>query len=296
MSTSLPVSVVVPTIGRIALLRQCLESLAACEPRAAEILVVDQSKASEVGHTVAAFESAGGRLVPCADLGVSPGTNLGVHEAAHEVVCVTHDDCTVDPAWIGTAWKLIDGDADQILTGRVLPVGDPEGVPSTRDDPEPIDYTGLDDYGALWPNDMVLGRSAFLAFGEFDKRCEPAEDLDFCFRWLRAGNRLRYEPELVVWHHDWRSHDELVELYVRYWRGQGKFYGKHIRRGELVFLRLAARDLLYGARAMGARLLRGRPRWSDRRRGVVRGLLPGLVEGLVTFNHDVAGNQTQSRR
>jgi glycosyltransferase involved in cell wall biosynthesis len=40
---SVPLSVVLPTIGRAELLVACLASIAACEPGAAEIIVVDQS-------------------------------------------------------------------------------------------------------------------------------------------------------------------------------------------------------------------------------------------------------------
>jgi len=286
VSATLPVSVVVPTAGRAELVRQCLESLAKCDPHASEIVIVDQSRGQEIADIVSGFADIGARRVPCEERGVSPGTNLGISEASHEIVLVTHDDCTVDPKWPETAWRLMDGDLDQILTGRVLPVGDPATVPSTRDDPKPHDSSGTRDPGSLWPNDMVLGRSAFLAFDGFDVRCEPAEDLDFAFRWLDAGNRLRYEPELVVWHHDWRNHEELARLYVAYWRGHGKFYAKHLRRGERSFLRLIAQDLADGARAFWEGVRHRRPRWSDRRRGVVRGLLPGLVEGWRLFGRD----------
>jgi glycosyltransferase involved in cell wall biosynthesis len=41
MNAGLPVTVVVPTIGCPELLEACLASLAACEPRADEVLVAD---------------------------------------------------------------------------------------------------------------------------------------------------------------------------------------------------------------------------------------------------------------
>ena len=70
-------------------------------------------------------------------------------------------------------------------------------------------------------------------FDELFGPAEAAEDNEFCYRWLRSGGSLRYEPSLVVWHHDWRSPRELERLYVRYARGQGFFYAKHLRRGDL---------------------------------------------------------------
>ena len=43
--TILPLSVVIPTIGRCELLRRCLRSVLACTRAADEVIVVDQSGA-----------------------------------------------------------------------------------------------------------------------------------------------------------------------------------------------------------------------------------------------------------
>ena len=70
------------------------------------------------------------------------------------------------------------------------------------------DYTGSITSGVLFPANMVFSRDALSEFGGFDERAGlmlAAEDNDLCYRWLVDGRSLRYEPELVVWHHDWRS-------------------------------------------------------------------------------------------
>jgi GT2 family glycosyltransferase len=281
-NTALPVSVVVPTVGRPTQLQSCLESLRGCMPRASEILVVDQSGDPAVRDLVASFSSCGARLVPCSGRGVSKGRNLGLREAEHEVVLVTDDDCTVAADWIGTAWALSRDRIDDIVTGQVLPVGDPSAVPSWKDDPDPHDFTGEVHGGAMFPNNMVLRRSSVLAFGGFDERFGPgeaAEDNEFSYRWLRAGHSIRYEPALVVWHHDWRDPDELRRLYVAYARGQGFFYAKHLRRGDFVMLRWLARDLYWALRGTAAAVVRRREAWTDPRRGILRGLPGGFVHG-----------------
>jgi GT2 family glycosyltransferase len=280
----LPVSVVVPTSGRVERLRACLESLSRCVPRAEEVVVVDQSGDPRVAEAVERFRAAGARLVRSGGFGVSAGVNRGLASARRSTVLVTHDDCTVAPSWVETAHELAAEDSEAIVTGRVLPFGDSRAVPSVKDDPRPYDYTGEVRCGVLYPNNMVLDRAATLAFGAFDERFRAAaEDNDLCYRWLRSGRRLRYAPELVVWHHDWRTHDELEALYARYWRAQGHFYAKHLRRGDFNMLRFIALDLYAATRAAAAAVAHGRPRWSDPRRGVLRGLLPGLVEGWSLF-------------
>jgi GT2 family glycosyltransferase len=281
-----PVSVVIPTLGRAGRLEGALASLAACRPGAAEILVVDQSGDEAVAEVVANFASVGARLIPCEGIGVSRGRNIGIREAANEIVLVTDDDCTVEPNWVAVAWELMAPDPRKIVTGRVRPAGDPRGIPSTKDDPEPFDFTGGAHGGALFPNNMALGRSAVLAIGAFDElftSAEAAEDNEFCYRWLRAGHELRYEPDLVVWHHDWRTPEQLEQMYIAYARGQGFFYAKHLRMGDARMLRWIARDLYWAARGLASALVKRRPRWTDPRRGIPRGLPVGLWRGWKAY-------------
>ena len=280
-AATLPVTVVVPTLGRTSL-RGCVESLAACRPRAAEVLLVTQGNEDAASELAREFADADVRLVPCEGRGVARGRNLGLASAVHRLVLITDDDCTVAPDWIGTAAALAEAHPGAIVTGRVRPVGEPDLVPSFKDDPEPHDFTGEVHGGALFPNNMVCDREAVLAAGGFDERFGPdeaAEDNDFCYRWLKAGGRLRYEPSLVVYHHDWRSADELRRLYVRYARGQGFFYAKHLRRGDLTMLRWIGRDLYWAARGAAAARIKRRPDWVDPRRGIARGLPAGLARG-----------------
>ncbi len=294
-----PVSIVVPTIGRVEPLGACLASLAACTPRAAEIVVVDQSGDEAIQRLVDTYAAIGARCTTCPGRGVSKGRNVGIREAAHEIVLVTDDDCTVAEDWVARAWALMGRDGKGIVTGRVLPVGDPQAVPSAKEDEEPHDYTGEIHAGALFPNNMALPKTPVLELGGFDELFGPseaAEDNEFCYRWLRAGRSLRYEPSLVVWHHDWRSAAELERLYVAYARGQGFFYAKHFRRGDLRMLRWLGRDLYWGVRSLAAAAVKRRARWTDPRRGILRGLPSGLWRGWRTYWRDGASSARAARR
>ena len=127
---------------------------------------------------------------------------------------------------------------------------------------------------------MALRRSIVLEFGGFDGSIRPsAEDNDLSYRWLRAGRRIRYEPDFVVWHHDWRTRDQLARLYVGYGIGQGMVYGKHLRRGDVIILRHLAASLHSASRGVVARLVRGAPAQPDPRLGMLRGLPTGLLRG-----------------
>jgi GT2 family glycosyltransferase len=279
-----PLSVVISTIGRVSLLTRCLESIAACDPLPSEVVVVDQSGGKAVSELVGRFGGMGARVVTSNERNVALGRNDGLRSARHDLVLITDDDCRVAPSWVAAGWAHLVAMPEAIVTGRVLPGGRQRPVPSTKEDPEPCDYTGETHCYVLYTNNMGLSRSAALDFGGFDERFDfGAEDNDFCYRWLRAGRTLRYEPDLVVWHDDWRTPAELERVYIAYARAMGPFYAKHLRQGDLLLLRQLAGELLAGLRSLVSGPLKGRPRWKDPQRAVLPWLPIGLVEGLRRF-------------
>ena len=284
MAPFLPASVVVPTIGRTELLRRCLESLLACRPLPAEILVVDQSRGSAVTDLAGALdEGKRVRVLKSKGRGIAEGTNLGVRAALHEAVLVTHDDCTVATDWIGVAVELLAGHHGAIFTGRVLAPADAAYVPSTIDASEPVDYTGRITSGVLYPANMAFERDAMVEFGGFDERPGlrlAGEDNDLCFRWLCDGRPLRYEPSLLVWHHDWRSPDQLRRTHVTYARGQGAFYAKHLLERRREVLPLLRWDLGEGLKAQLRGFRRATPRWQDPYREMTVSLVLGIASEL----------------
>jgi GT2 family glycosyltransferase len=270
-----PLSVVIPTIGRRDLLRSTLESVIACEPSAGEVLVVDQGGGS-VRDVVDSFRDHGVRYLGSAPgrIGPSAALNDGLRAAAFDTVLVTHDDTRVDRKWVGVAHKLATSAPGCMFTGRVLPDGGATSVPSVKTDTIPRDYTGELRCDALYHASAVLPRTAVLEIGGFDERLRlAAEDNDLCYRWLRAGGCLRYEPDLLVWHADWRSPDLLAALYARYGQGQGQFYAKHLRRPDWAILRFLASDL----RGLGSAFRGGAAR------GFLRGVMRGMLDGWGKF-------------
>lgn len=280
MKDRVPVSVLIPTIGRPELLRACLRSIFACDEQPDEVIVVDQSQADTTERVVAEFAPFGALDIRSELIGPSQALNLGLAAVRHDSVLITNDDCTVDPAWISTGAALLAADVrPTIITGRVLPVGNPEAVPSTKIDIAPHDYTGERRCDVLYGNNMALPVRAVTEIGGFDELLITAEDNDLCYRWLNAGRRLEYRPELVVFHHDWRTKKQLDELYVRYAYGMGQLYGKYLRLGDFGILRFLRSSLVGLGRTYVSGLVTGRPRWADYGRAMPRGLPAGIWDG-----------------
>lgn len=278
--SGLAVSVIVPTLGRPELLERCLRSVLACDPAPDEVVVVDQSGGAAVVGLLGKLQAPLVRRVECDGRGVARAMNVGLAGVQHDTVLITHDDCTVAADWVGAAVRHAQAHPGGIITGRVLPPDGSPYVPSTNSDPRPKDFTGRVTSGVLYPANMVASRRELQGIGGFDERRSllVAEDNDLCYRWLTEGRSFRYEPDLVVWHHDWRTPAELVRTHIAYARAQGGFYAKHLHAGDRRILRLLSWDLRKGLKSLVLGPLR-RPRWQDPYREMVGSLLVGLVVG-----------------
>ena len=284
--TTVTCSVVVPTIGRLPLLRECLESVLACRPGPAEVVVVDQSGGDDVRRLVEGMAAPELRLVPDSGRGIGRALNLGFRTARHPYVLVTHDDCLVSPNWVEVATRLLAERPSLLVTGRVEPPATAvaEHVPSCRTDPVEEEHQGGFRYDMLYCNNWAASRAEVGAVGGFDERAGlrlAAEDCDFCFRWTSQGRPVRYEPAMVVWHQDWRSEAALRRTYRTYGRGLGVFYAKHLLSGRRELLRYLRRDLARGARHSWHGRRRRLPAGLDVDRGLLLGVPVGLLTGTV---------------
>ena len=283
---TLPVTAAVPTIGRVELLEECVRTILACHPAPAEILLVDQSGGTEVQAAMRALAPASGspavRVVSSPVRGIALAMNTCLKEAAHDRVLITNDDCTVAKDWVAHAWRHLEARPDGIVTGRVLPGGEGAWVPSLRDEPQPRDFTGELHFGALYAGNMGVDRRLALENGGFDERrtfAISASDNDFGYRWLRAKRPMVYEPLMTVWHHDWRTNEQLEKRWVEYARGQGAVYAKHIHAGDRWILKRVATDMREAAKAELKGLVKRRPRHEDERRAGLYYLPVGLFLG-----------------
>jgi glycosyltransferase involved in cell wall biosynthesis len=280
---TLPVSVIVPTIGRIGLLRACLESLARCEPRATEILVVDGSQSGGIAELVENFAAGGARLLIDERKGTGAAVNKALEGASNDIVLLTHDDCVVATDWVAVGARLMAARPDRIVTGRVLALGDPRNVPGLATSGRAREYR-RSPARVLLAHNMGCSRRAVLDLGGFDERMLPvSEDDDLAFRWIRSGRVVRYSPELTVWHAAWRTPSEMRKVYRAYAVGDGMAYAKHLLAGDWMMALYIIGDLLNAIRAELVAAVRGERRWWDHRLGTLRGLPVGLWRGFRTF-------------
>ena len=242
------VTVVVPTVGR-ELMEGCLDSIAAGTVWPAEVIVVDQGGTPLIDPWIDQLTRSGLSIthVRSDETGIAAGTNRGLERVRTPFVATTHDDCRVRADWLESISRRVRTVGDAILTGRVEPEG--QGLVLTIvTSAYPRTYTKpLIDRDVLFPPNMAFPIRVLERIGYLDEHASlrlAGEDNEWAYRALRAGIPIVYDPEIAVVHLAWQDPRRRKDLYRRYARGQGSFYGKYLRRGDPFILRRALRDLL----------------------------------------------------
>lgn len=184
-----------------------------------EVLVVDNNSRDSTREVVEEFAGRfPGRFRYCfeAQQGKSFALNTGILEARGTVLAFLDDDVTVEPAWLNklTAHLFTE---DWAGSGGKIILEWPANTPDWLATEGPFarhGFPGFDQGPVAKPLDgppfgcnMAFRKQIFQKHGGFRIDMGPtptsqirAEDTEFGRRLLRAGERLRYEPEAVIYH------------------------------------------------------------------------------------------------
>ena len=283
-SVAADVTVVIPTVGR-ALLEGCLDSIAAGTVWPGEVVVVDQSQTDLIVPWVARLRTAGLSIthVRSNESGIAAATNRGFERVPTPYVATTHDDCRVRADWLETISVRLRTIGDAIVTGRVEPEGD--GVVLTVViSEESMTYTEpMIDRDVLFPPNMAFPVRLLERIGYLDEHPSlrlAGEDNEWAYRAMRSGIPIVYDPDAIVSHVAWQSREGLKDVYRRYARGQGAFYGKYVRRGDPFILRRMIRDLVRAPWLVTRAAFSGNSELMAMGLGELIGLPAGIVAGL----------------
>jgi GT2 family glycosyltransferase len=286
------VSVVISTMARPDSLARCLDSLWRGSVRPREVVVVDQSDGDATQRLVNEQIAAGMPILyeRCEPHGLGASQNLAFARARSSVVAVTDDDCIVDPDWLASITStLADDSALDAVAGRVLALeaeGERSWPVSLRTSTDRLDFHG---YAAPWKvgsgNNFAMCRAAFLRIGGCDERLGPGSpakggvDMDLFYRLLRAGGRVRYEPDAVVRHERQRYEDRLARRPM-YGRGMGACIAFRMRDRDVMSLRLLADWIVLRLRMLTRAALRADLRGVRDELVMLRSTATGMAHGF----------------
>lgn len=263
------ISAVICTRNRPDLIGSAVASVLANTAVSFDLLVVDQSDDARTGETVR------GMMVDHPNLdylhtsiaGLSRAYNIGVRETSGELLAFTDDDCIAPPNWLASIATAFEGDPEaEMLYGQVLL---PESLADSADEvptlPIPVRRRlGRSDRFQVYGMgaNFAARRGLFARIGGFDEMLggggplKSSQDFDFQYRAYLAGACVLLCPEVKVDHYGVRSRAEWPSTLRNYGFGDGAFYFKHVRCGDLYALmmlvrrlsRVAAREALNGLR------------------------------------------------
>jgi glycosyltransferase involved in cell wall biosynthesis len=218
------ISIILCTYNRGESLSKALQSLAASElPDSVEweVVVVDNNSTDETRAVTEEFcrkYPTHFRYVFGPRRGKSHALNLGIQEARGDVLAFTDDDVTVERSWAQNLTASLKDDAWAGAAGRTLPAQPfcmPSWISPERphalaplaifDPPLEAGDLNVPPYGV----NMAFRKAVFQKHGGFRTDLGPGlgkgipqkcEDSEFGARLLQAGEKLRYEPQAVLYH------------------------------------------------------------------------------------------------
>jgi len=245
------VSAVICTRNRPDLIGAAVDSVLANTYPTFDLIVVDQSDNERTGVVVRAIMAAHANLryVHTATPGLSRAYNIGIRESTGEVLAFTDDDCVAAPDWIESIAHAFTAEPEaDMLYGQVCRPASfanrPDLIPCLAI-PEPRKYSRRDGFKIYGMGaNFAARRRLFTRIGMFDEMLggggplKSSQDFDLQYRAYLGGATVLMSPYVNVDHYGVRNAQQWPSTLRAYGFGDGAFYFKHVRCGDLFALRL----------------------------------------------------------
>lgn len=238
--------VVVCTRNRPELIQPTLDAILGQERGGFDLVVVDQS--DEVGEALRARADAEPRMRIIHDhgRGLSRARNVAWRETTEDWILFVDDDCLIAPDYTARFEEVLAEHPEVVMIsghigGRTL---DPQ-PDDMQFSTSPVEHEQV--YAGHWTHPSLVGfgvcyairRSIVDTVQGWDERLGPgaphfpaADDMDFNLRVLRAGGVTLRTPRMRAEHDQWRTRDEVVDLYAGYMAAWMGLCAKLLKTGE----------------------------------------------------------------
>jgi glycosyltransferase involved in cell wall biosynthesis len=216
--------------------------------------------------------------------GLTYARNTAVAAANGEIIVFTDDDVLVSEDWLDEIHREFSADPQlHILSGKVL-LANERLQPVALHDYEERRYFQFPDSGCfVMGANMAFRRELFDRVGLFDVRLGAgrffagADEVELIYRGLKAGCRMLYAPNVLVYHnHDRFTLEQACRLEYGYAKGSAAYLIKHSLGGDDYAMRMIYWTIL----TLPKQWRRQRDEDDSafiRRRWWVRGVLVGLL-------------------
>ena len=267
---ALDVSVIVCTRNRSDAMARLLEQLGRLVVPTGlrwELIVVDNASTDDTASMLASLQSPlPMRVVREGIPGVSRARNAGIAAARGDLLLFTDDDCLPDARWLTTIHEeFARAPSLGVLGGRVELFDLRDRPTTTRTSRTRGEISASFNLDGIIGCNLALRRSALAVTGPFDvglgggTGAGAGEDVDLVYRSLRAGLRVEYSPDALVYHNHGRRTDAQVRALTRaYTRARGALFCKYVMAGDRGILPRIRQDLFYHGRSLAVDVRAGR--------------------------------------
>jgi GT2 family glycosyltransferase len=219
--------------------------------------------------------------------GLSRAYNLGIQKTTANLIAFTDDDCIVPVDWLRHIEDAFREEPEaELLYGQVvaLPAAKGEGsfvpdLPFTKAE-RLSRRDGFRVFG-MGAN-FAARRRLFNRIGGFDEvlggggPLRSSQDFDLAYRTYRAGAVILLRPEVTLLHDGGREPADWHAVMRNYGVGDGAFYSKHVRCGDVYAGFLLVRKISHLGAGAAIRTLIGRRPRTDYLVGILTGMKDSL--------------------
>lgn len=214
------ISVIVPHLNQHEVLEKCLRSLQeqSCPAGLFEVIVIDNGSSAPPRDIVAGFDFA--RLDIEMRPGPGPARNRGASLSRGPILAFIDADCTADPDWLGVIHRTFALSPEGTIIGGDVRIAfrDPSHLTALEAYESVFAYRQreyIERFGFSGTGNLAVRRRDFDAIGPFPG-IDEAEDSVWGRRAGALGYRIKFVPDMIVFHPARRSFDELAAKWNRH--------------------------------------------------------------------------------
>ncbi len=201
-----------------------------------EVIVIDDGSEAPPRDVVASFNSRlDVKLLTQPHAGPAAARNNGALCACGDFFVFTDDDCLPERNWLRELAKCFIRTPDALIGGRTLNAltDNPYSATSQAIIEVVYEYFNTGDDALFFAsNNFAVPSQRFHKVGGFDETFITSEDREFCDRWTHEGYRLRYAPEVLIYHAHPLTLRKLWRQHFGYGRGAFRFHcARRLRSG-----------------------------------------------------------------
>ncbi|HMX61503.1 MAG TPA: glycosyltransferase family 2 protein [Candidatus Sumerlaeota bacterium] len=254
-------SIVIVSLNGRSRIAMPLDALAACMPRAAEVIVVDNGSHDGLSEFVAERYPWVKLVRAPRNLGFAGGNNLGIVNATGEVIVLLNDDTEPRANWLAPIQEALTQDRTLGIVGCSLLYPGAEKIQHRGGVIHANGLTDHKEWNAEWKEDedvparidapyvtgaaMAIRRAVIDRVGMLDAGYWPIyfEEVDFCERAVRDHWGCAVVPRSIVIHHESQTTVRFSAKFLKtYHRNRVRFLLKNRRlRGWIAALRAEVR-------------------------------------------------------